>query len=231
MPLPSSQSVPLPQARPSSSQVVSATSPTLDAPRAHGDTVDEVRKVTIEDAVADDDISEYAEDYHDHASYRALVSEAARMCKEDGIRDVTTPRGGLEEITITPLTDDTGTIFYIYQLYRRGEAHGIDVDEVVQTDAIELKVIVVTLTFESEADLDQHRFTEFASKCVERAKRGVVIGLICNHPTETFINTIYRGLDVRDRCGRRDLPGALAKTVEEETCMMKRCVGLVSQVR
>ena len=52
------------------------------------------------------------------------------------------------------------------------------------------------------------------------------MGLICNRPTETFVDAIYRGLDARDRHGSRDLPAAFANTVKEETCMMKRCVNL-----
>ena len=63
-----------------------------------------------------------------------------------------------------------------------GEANSIDVGDVIQELEVGRDVEVKSLTYEDEADLDQHRFANFVSKFVEHAAQGLLIGLVCAHP-------------------------------------------------
>ena len=91
---------------------------------------------------------------------------------------------------------------------------------------MDVKIEVATLARESGADLDQYRFNGFVNKFIAHAKQGLVMGLVCTHPTYTFVNTLYRGLSAQDRYGLRNLPATSAKTAKAETRMMKRCVDM-----
>ena len=83
------------------------------------------RRVIIPDAGESDDSSEYAEDYHDHESYRALVDETSRMSEEDGFAKPSGRRTGLDEFVIAPRRGDSESTFFICQLYAHGEANSI----------------------------------------------------------------------------------------------------------
>ena len=166
----------------SSSQVLSSSSPTLEAqrvPAARGST--NRREIIFDDTNSNDSSSEYAEDYHDHERYQALVAETARMSQVESSRSAL-KSSELDVTAITPRLQDAGTTYFIYQLYLHGEANCIDIQEVMQELDLGKNVEVMSLAYETEADLGHYRFTSFASKFVEPASQGRLIGLVCTHP-------------------------------------------------
>ena len=80
----------------------------------------------------------------------------------------------------------------MYHLYSHGEANGIDLTD--WGDASD-KIIIKELFYSGESDLDRQRFVAHMAEFAMDCEAGVVMGVVCSPPTESFIKDIYRGLD------------------------------------